>query len=106
MHVSDSTLTEILFGINQVSEAMEQATFDSNLEGVFTRRPELPCDINARIFLDSYYDLIAGTFRLIAAASDVLCTALANTEIDIVSCDDAGKIRQLVAEMKTQTTRG
>ena len=94
MNVSPGTLKEILFGINQVSEAMEQATFDSTLEGVFTRRPELPCDINARIFLDSYYDLTAGTFRLIAAASDILCTALVNMEIDIVSSDDAKKIEQ------------
>ena len=95
MHVSTGTLTEIIFGINQVSAGMEQAVFDSTLEGIYTKRPELPDETNARIFLDSYFDLTAGAFRLIAAASDILCTALVNMEIDIVSSDDAKKIQQL-----------
>ena len=94
MFVEDSTLKEIIFGINQVSAGMEQAAFDSTLEGIYTKRPELPDETNARIFLDDNYELTAGVFRLMAAASEIVVDALVNGDIDIVSIDDAKKIEQ------------
>lgn len=94
MFVEDSTLKEIIFGINQVCTGIANAAYDSTLEGIYNNRPELPEEENARIFLDDNYELTAGVFRLMAAASEIVVDALVNGDIDIVSIDDAKKIEQ------------
>ena len=94
IHVSKSTLTEIIFGFNQVCTGIANAAYDSTLEGIYNNRPELSEVENARIFLDDNYELTAGVFRLMAAASEIVVDALVNGDIDIVSIDDAEKIEQ------------
>lgn len=94
INVSKSTLTEIIFGFNQVCAGIASAAYDSTLKGIYNNRPELPTEENARIFLDDNYELTAGAFRLMAAASGIVVDALVNGDIDIVSIDDAKKIEQ------------
>ena len=79
---------EIIYGLHEVSSTLCNEVFDLRLSGVLNENRELSESDNAREFLVSNYERIASATRLMAAATDLLATALINGEISIISADE------------------
>lgn len=78
-------LTEMLHGMQQLCDGIHESVFDMRIEYVLQRYSELTPSENAYDWLAQNYNMLAGAFRLMAAASDIVSTAIINGEAEIVA---------------------
>jgi len=76
--------TELLYGMQQLCDGMNDGVFGWNVSHVMSKNEKLTATENAYDFVAENYNTIAGAFRIMAAATSVICTCLSNGDLELV----------------------
>lgn len=82
--VTAAQAQELLCGMYQLCEGMSTGVFDLNIDGVLHRHKQFTEDQNGTDWVKEYYDIVAGMFRMMAAATDIITVSLINGDLDII----------------------
>lgn len=86
-------LTNMLHGIRELTEGLTDSVYGATADGVLTKYKFSEIEqknqyMNAEDFVRSNYELTAGAFRIIAAATNIITRAITNDELDLIGKED------------------
>ena len=83
--IDTDELEAVICGVARLSEALRAEPYSYSLAGIEAKDEDQAAA--AHNFVEEYYELTAGALELIAAATSVIATSLANGDIEIVVKD-------------------
>ena len=89
VRIDPQSVAELLYGMQQLCAGMNESVFGWNVSHYTTERDGMTAEENAHEFTTVNFDAIAGAFRMMGAATDIITTALSNGDLDIVPGEGA-----------------
>lgn len=83
--IDTKELEAVICGVARLSEALRDEPYTYSLAGILAQGEDQPAA--AHSFVEKYYEMTAGALELIAAATTIIATGLANADIEIVVRD-------------------
>ena len=83
VYLDPNDAEQLLYGMQQLCNGMSAGVFGWTVGHVMSANDKLTETENAYDFVAENYDTIAGAFRIMAAATNIICTCITNDELHI-----------------------
>lgn len=83
--IDTADIDQMIYGMNELCQGLWHIGFSSTAQGILNEKKNMTPEQNAVEFVNEYVELTSGALSLMAAATNVISTALVNGEIEIVA---------------------